>query len=107
MSDDSATGSATPVAGAAAAGSAPRPGGTNPARSSGPSRGVLGDHALRKRLRVLDIWALGVGVVITGEYFGWNLALKDNGPIAVLVASLLLILTARILMREKKTKSGE
>lgn len=52
----------------------------------------LADHALKRPLRVLDIWALGVGVVITGEYFGWNLALKDNGPIAVLIASLVVCL---------------
>lgn len=47
---------------------------------------------LKRPLRVLDIWALGVGGVITGEYFGWNLALKGNGPIAVLVASLVVCL---------------
>src|SRR5262249_56639018 len=45
-----------------------------------------------KPLRVLDIWALGVGVVITGEYFGWNLGLKDSGPVAVLVASFVVCL---------------
>lgn len=50
------------------------------------------EHSLKRPLRVLDIWALGVGVVITGEYFGWNLALKDNGPIAVLIASLIVCL---------------
>src|SRR3981081_177760 len=55
-------------------------------------RKYLADHALKKPLRVLDIWALGVGVVITGEYFGWNLALKDNGPVAVLVGSLIVCL---------------
>src|SRR5438876_6421576 len=55
-------------------------------------RAYLAEHALKKPLRVLDIWALGVGVVITGEYFGWNLALKDNGPAAVLVASLIVCL---------------
>jgi ethanolamine permease len=49
-------------------------------------------HALKRPLRVIDIWALGVGVVITGEYFGWNLALKGNGPIAVLIASLIVSL---------------
>ena len=43
-------------------------------------------------MKVLDIWALGVGVVITGEYFGWNLGLKDNGPMAMLVASLIVCL---------------
>src|SRR3954462_15181046 len=52
----------------------------------------LAEHSLKKPLGVLDIWALGVGVVITGEYFGWNLALKGNGPIAVLIASLIVCL---------------
>lgn len=52
----------------------------------------LKEHALKKPLRVLDIWALGVGVVITGEYFGWNLGLKGNGPIAMIVASLIVCL---------------
>lgn len=53
----------------------------------------LADEALKRPLKVLDIWSLGVGVVITGEYFGWNLALKDgNGPMAVLIASLIVCL---------------
>src|SRR5258708_27165067 len=52
----------------------------------------LAEHSLKKPLKVLDIWALGVGVVITGEYFGWNFALKDNGPVAVLIASLIVCL---------------
>src|SRR5262249_10462668 len=55
-------------------------------------RAYLKDHALKKPLRVLDIWALGVGVVITGEYFGWNLGLRDNGPVAMLIASLIVCL---------------
>jgi ethanolamine permease len=55
-------------------------------------REFLAEHALKKPLRVLDIWALGVGVVITGEYFGWNLGLKDNGPVAMLIASVIVCL---------------
>src|SRR5262245_47937909 len=55
-------------------------------------RDYLKEHALKKPLRVLDIWALGVGVVITGEYMGWNLGLRDNGAIAMLVASLIVCL---------------
>lgn len=50
--------------------------------------GYLSNHALKKQLKFLDIWALGVGSVITGEYFGWNLALKNNTPVAVLLATL-------------------
>src|SRR5215831_12874495 len=55
-------------------------------------RAYLKEHALKKPLRVLDIWALGVGVVVAGAYFGWNLGLKDNGPVAVLIASLIVCL---------------
>jgi ethanolamine permease len=55
-------------------------------------RAYLKEHALKKPLRVLDVWALGVGVVITGAYFGWNLGLRDNGPIAMLIASLIVCL---------------
>src|SRR5262245_10405799 len=63
------------------------------AAESGSDRPDVTASALKKPLRVLDIWALGVGVVITGEYFGWNFALKDhNGPIAVLIASLIVCL---------------
>ncbi|MBM4075390.1 MAG: amino acid permease, partial [Planctomycetes bacterium] len=50
------------------------------------------DRSLSKKLHVQDVWALGVGAVITGEYFGWNLGLKDNGPIAVLIATLIVCL---------------
>jgi ethanolamine permease len=52
----------------------------------------LEKHSLKRPLRVLDIWALGVGVVITGEYFGWNLGLKGNSPMAMVVASLIVCL---------------
>src|SRR5215831_10649244 len=55
-------------------------------------RDYLKEHALKKPLRVLDIWALGVGGVIAGVYFGWNLGLKDNGSVAMLVASLIVCL---------------
>src|SRR5262245_26571715 len=55
-------------------------------------REYLKEHALKKPLKVLDIWALGVGVVITGAYMGWNLGLRDNGPMAMLVASLIVCL---------------
>src|SRR5207253_386245 len=41
-----------------------------------------------KPMGVRHIWALGVGVVITGEYFGWNPGLKEGGPVGMLLASL-------------------
>jgi ethanolamine permease len=47
-------------------------------------------HVLKKPLKVIHIWALGVGVVITGLYFGWNFGLPVGGPIGVLIASLVV-----------------
>jgi len=38
------------------------------------------EHVLRKPLRMIHIWALGVGVVIAGLYFGWNFGLPLGGP---------------------------
>src|SRR5260370_36299647 len=51
-------------------------------------RAYLKEHTLKKPMGVLHIWALGAGVVITGEYFGWNPGLKEGGPIGMLLASL-------------------
>src|SRR5947209_1737028 len=51
-------------------------------------RQYLKDHALKKPMGVAHIWALGVGAVITGEYFGWNPGLGVAGPIGMLLASL-------------------
>src|SRR6476646_9025722 len=51
-------------------------------------REYLEEHAVKKPLGVLHLWALGVGVVITGEYFGWNQGLKEGGPVGMLLASL-------------------
>ncbi len=48
------------------------------------------EHVLKKPLRVIHVWALGVGVVITGEYFGWNFGLPVGGPLGVLIASLIV-----------------
>src|SRR2546422_10953195 len=48
------------------------------------------EHVLKKPLRVIHIWALGVGVVITGLYFGWNFGLPVGGPVGVLIASLIV-----------------
>lgn len=51
-------------------------------------KAYLKEHALKKPMGVLHVWALGVGVVITGEYFGWNPGLKEGGPMGMLLASL-------------------
>src|SRR5436190_9468772 len=51
-------------------------------------REYLKEHALKKPMGVRHIWALGVGVVITGAYFGWNQGLQEGGPVGMLLATL-------------------
>src|SRR6266699_4293468 len=48
------------------------------------------EHVLKKPLRVMHIWALGVGSVIAGMYFGWNFGLPVAGPVGMLIASLIV-----------------
>ncbi len=43
---------------------------------------------LKKALGPLSLWGLGVGYVISGEYFGWNLGLPLGGSIGMLIATL-------------------
>jgi ethanolamine permease len=42
---------------------------------------------LQKSLGPVMIWGLGVGYVISGMYFGWNLGLPKGGPYGMLVAT--------------------
>lgn len=45
---------------------------------------------LDKSLGPFMIWGLGVGYVISGEYFGWNLGLAEGGPYGMLVATIIV-----------------
>jgi ethanolamine permease len=58
-------------------------------------------HALARTLTPLHLWALGVGLVVSGEYFGWNYGwplagtvgfLLCTGVVAVLYVTLVLSL---------------
>ncbi len=42
---------------------------------------------LTRTLGPVMIWGLGVGYVISGAYFGWNLGLPEGGPYGLLVAT--------------------
>jgi ethanolamine permease len=44
--------------------------------------------ALKKALTPLHLWAIAVGLVISGEYFGWNYGWEVAGPVGFLVATL-------------------
>jgi ethanolamine permease len=45
---------------------------------------------LKKTLGPLMLWGLGVGYVISGIYFGWNLGLPDGGSVGMLAVTLVV-----------------
>src|SRR5687767_10218405 len=45
---------------------------------------------LKRTLGPVMLWALGVGYVISGMYFGWNLGLPLGGPFGLLVATIIV-----------------
>ncbi|MES2646077.1 MAG: ethanolamine permease [Bacteroidota bacterium] len=46
--------------------------------------------SLKKVLRPIHIWAIGVGLVISGEYFGWNYGWQAAGTVGFLIATLVV-----------------
>jgi ethanolamine permease len=44
------------------------------------------ERGLRRHAGVVSLWALGVGAVISGEYYGWNFGLSTGGFGGLLVA---------------------
>ena len=47
---------------------------------------------LSRNLGPLMLWGLGVGYVISGMYFGWNLGLAEGGTYGLAIATLLIII---------------
>jgi ethanolamine permease len=47
---------------------------------------------LRKTLSPLLLWGLGVGYVISGMYFGWNLGLEKGGVMGMAAATFIVII---------------
>jgi ethanolamine permease len=47
-------------------------------------------RGLKRYARVWSLWALGVGAVISGDFFGWNFGLAAGGFGGMLVATLLI-----------------
>ena len=46
---------------------------------------------LRRTLTPMMVWGLGVGYVISGNYFGWNLGLEQGGTLGLGVALIFII----------------
>ncbi|MBN8821077.1 MULTISPECIES: ethanolamine permease [unclassified Spirosoma] len=47
-------------------------------------------QGLKKVLKPIHLWAIGVGLVISGEYFGWNYGWGVAGTVGLLIATLLI-----------------
>ena len=43
-------------------------------------------ESLKKTLSPMMLWGLGVGYVISGMYFGWNLGFKEGGTLGMAIA---------------------
>ncbi|HLK69699.1 MAG TPA: amino acid permease [Bryobacteraceae bacterium] len=50
----------------------------------------LSKRRLRRHARVLQLWAMGVGAVISGDFFGWNFGLAAGGFGGMLVAVVVM-----------------
>lgn len=47
----------------------------------------LSHEQLKRVLKPVHLWAIAVGLVISGEYFGWNYGWKDAGTIGFLITT--------------------
>src|SRR6476661_1453851 len=47
---------------------------------------------LRRTLGPFMLWGLGVGYVISGMYFGWNLGLAEGGTLGLALATVFITL---------------
>ncbi|PLK46187.1 ethanolamine permease [Emticicia sp. TH156] len=50
------------------------------------------EEKLQKSLTPTLLWGLGVGYVISGMYFGWNLGLEKGGTLGMAVATFIVII---------------
>ena len=52
--------------------------------------GYFERRALRRHARVGSLWALGVGAVISGDFFGWNFGIAAGGFGGLLLATVII-----------------
>lgn len=52
--------------------------------------GYFEKRGLRRHARVGSLWALGVGAVISGDFFGWNFGLASGGFGGLAIATLII-----------------
>jgi ethanolamine permease len=52
----------------------------------------MNSSELKRTLTPLMLWGLGVGYVISGMYFGWNLGLEKGGTLGLALATFFIII---------------
>ena len=45
---------------------------------------------LKRVLKPIHLWAISVGMVISGQYFGWSYGLAAGGPIGLIIAVVIV-----------------
>ena len=50
------------------------------------------ETGLKRTLTPIMLWGLGVGYVISGMYFGWNLGLEKGGTLGLAIATFFIII---------------
>lgn len=49
-----------------------------------------GSSSLKKVLKPIHLWAIAVGLVISGDYFGWNYGWSTAGTVGFLIATVVI-----------------
>jgi ethanolamine permease len=52
--------------------------------------GVVTHHELKQSLTTLQLWAIAVGLVISGEYFGWSYGWATAGTLGFTITALFI-----------------
>ena len=52
--------------------------------------GYFEKRGLKSYARAIHLWALGVGAVISGDFFGWNFGLAAGGFGGLLIATIII-----------------
>ncbi|TCP31241.1 ethanolamine:proton symporter (EAT family) [Scopulibacillus darangshiensis] len=48
------------------------------------------NQGLQRALKPIHLWAISVGMVISGQYFGWNYGFEEGGVIGLILAALFM-----------------
>src|ERR1700742_3441029 len=65
--------------------------GMSNAKAAGEQQPIGEAPRLRRTLGPVMLWGLGVGYVISGMYFGWNLGLAEGGTLGLGIATVPVI----------------